>query len=983
MTLSVLRKSLRTTPSGMPVVEAPNSRFEAPEQPIRTLLMPLIHLLAGGSDARLSADPVDGLDKYGCQLSPRPAAMTFASSTATSISNQAYLRADRARGALIRAALNVGLPRAFDLRCEHLRRELKLHLELKDADAEIVFSPSGTDAQLNALFIARSLLGSETISLVVGADETGGGTAYSAVGRHFTWRTAQGTAVKKGAPIFGLATDRPSIDVALRDERGQVRAADTIDKEVIDAIVHAVGDGRKVLLHVMDRSKLGLRAPSQECLNEISQRWPVSVQIVIDACQGRLGRARIRSYLGAGYLVLLTGSKFFTGPPFSGALFVPRPLSEALRAIEVVPSGLRDYTNRSDWPALWRGIRSRLPARMNFGQWLRWEAALEEIHNYFAVPASYRKAILQNFSSTVHQLIARSPSLNMIQDQTPDPSDTIDDEEMSVRTISPFIVRRQGTALSLEECTILYRALNRDISCLLPSFATTHEKWLAAQLCHIGQPVALHDHDGGETAALRISASARLVSDSWSPNEELGNARAAKELDGIATAFAKIEVLIKYFSIDESRLSPRPRNIFDRGIMTTGNLLNYQEQHDTRPIRIGVAKLARMAFDGFDLGPLWNDLLKEVAEGDANAAAVMDMSVIAQLLGDKKNGLALQTAALDIERLYRLPCSVIRPRLRVLALVAPIDLGGNTPIEFLLEGSDIELYTLYIVPGKRLPAQLPAHDIAFVAVPDLDETQAVLAEIDQLIPSWPNPVLNLPQRIAWLNRERLCDLLKSVAGLDIPITSRISRNGLSAIGLQLAPLSDSLQDAQFPLIVRPVDSHAGRGLAKIDEPADIAEYLRRNPEEDFFISRYVDYRSQDGLFRKYRIAFVDGRPYACHMAISDQWKIWYLNADMAASAEKRAEEERFMTTFNGAFVERHNAALNETAKRVGLEYFAIDCAETMSGKLLIFEGESVMIVHNMDSPETFPYKAPQMRKIFEAFATMLYRYSKVPNTCAT
>jgi hypothetical protein len=28
-------------------------------------------------------------------------------------------------------------------------------------------------------------------------------------------------------------------------------------------------------------------------------------------------------------------------------------------------------------------------------------------------------------------------------------------------------------------------------------------------------------------------------------------------------------------------------------------------------------------------------------------------------------------------------------------------------------------------------------------------------------------------------------------------------------------------------------------------------------------------------------------------------------------------------------------------------------------------------VHNMDSPELFPYKPPQMRKIFEAFAAML------------
>ena len=34
-------------------------------------------------------------------------------------------------------------------------------------------------------------------------------------------------------------------------------------------------------------------------------------------------------------------------------------------------------------------------------------------------------------------------------------------------------------------------------------------------------------------------------------------------------------------------------------------------------------------------------------------------------------------------------------------------------------------------------------------------------------------------------------------------------------------------------------------------------------------------------------------------------------------------------------------------------------------------GGGTAVVHNMDSPELFPYKPPQMRKIFEAFAAML------------
>ena len=131
------------------------------------------------------------------------------------------------------------------------------------------------------------------------------------------------------------------------------------------------------------------------------------------------------------------------------------------------------------------------------------------------------------------------------------------------------------------------------------------------------------------------------------------------------------------------------------------------------------------------------------------------------------------------------------------------------------------------------------------------------------------------------------------------------------------------------------------------------------------ISPRSDKASIDGII------FVDGRPYAVHMAISEQWKIWYLNAEMKTNAAKRAEEAEFMRTFDDRFGARHRGALAELAARIDLDYFTIDCAETRQNELLIFEADNTCIVHNMDPPEIFPYKPPQMRKIFDAFAAML------------
>src|SRR6202171_2554027 len=126
--------------------------------------------------------------------------------------------------------------------------------------------------------------------------------------------------------------------------------------------------------------------------------------------------------------------------------------------------------------------------------------------------------------------------------------------------------------------------------------------------------------------------------------------------------------------------------------------------------RIRLAKLTTMAFHGTDLRPLRDELISKVAGGTADAGEGLDLSLVTQLLGDKQMGLAIQAEVLAFHQLYRSPCAVGKPKLRVLALAAAIDMGGNTPIEFLLEGSGVELQTLYVIAGAELPVPLPDHD---------------------------------------------------------------------------------------------------------------------------------------------------------------------------------------------------------------------------------------------------------------------------------
>src|SRR6202049_4623604 len=152
--------------------------------------------------------------------------------------------------------------------------------------------------------------------------------------------------------------------------------------------------------------------------------------------------------------------------------------------------------------------------------------------------------------------------------------------------------------------------------------------------------------------------------------------------------------------------------------------------------RIGFAQLTTLAFGGTDLRPLRDELIAKVAGGTAGAGDGLDLSLIAQLLGDKQTGIAIQAEVLAFHQLYRSLCSSEKPNLRVLALAAAIDMGGNTPIEFLLETSGIELQTLYVVAGVELPAPLPEHDVAIVIASDSEECVEALRKIDLVAAQW-------------------------------------------------------------------------------------------------------------------------------------------------------------------------------------------------------------------------------------------------------
>ena len=398
-----------------------------------------------------------------------------------------------------------------------------------------------------------------------------------------------------------------------------------------------------------------------------------------------------------------------------------------------------------------------------------------------------------------------------------------------------------------------------------------------------------------------------------------------------------------------------------------------QTAPDELPRIHGLSHLGQLMFDAVDISELWNGLIARATAEPADPAALYDLSTLLFLSGQADQGMAVQAQALEISPLYR-RVHGDGSGLKVLAIFTPGGMMANTPLDFLLDGSDIQLDMLYLGDGVPPPADLPAHDVAFLAIGESSANVAVLSTLAPVLAAWPKPVVNAaPDRIAGLTRDGVVAMFEGSAHVLAPATRRLERRHVAAIAEGSAALADHLPGVAFPIIIRPIDSHAGNALEKIDDAQGLGVYLAANEPPEFYITAFVDYSGPDGLFRKQRLAFFGGAPYVSHMAVSSHWMVHYLSAEMAERAERRAEEAVFMAEFDETFAVRHAAAFAEMHAAFGLDYFAIDCAETKDGRLLLFEADVAMIIHAMDSEELYPYKKPAMRKLFTAFQGMLAR----------
>jgi glutathione synthase/RimK-type ligase-like ATP-grasp enzyme len=359
-------------------------------------------------------------------------------------------------------------------------------------------------------------------------------------------------------------------------------------------------------------------------------------------------------------------------------------------------------------------------------------------------------------------------------------------------------------------------------------------------------------------------------------------------------------------------------------------------------------------------------LMKEATQTPDAANMCMKLHYIFAAYGQDASALQMQAKALEFRKLFRIVAPP-QPRIKLLALVAAGSMMDNTPIDFLVEQSDIQVDLLYVDEHITKSISVPEHDLAFVALGESKKNMPILEALTSLMPHWPRPYINRPSAIEKCARDLFYELMKNSSLVRVPRTIKVGKEQVDFRG------------AVFT--IRPIDTHAGEGFVKITSQEQLTHYLEPfESMQKFYVSQFIEYQSKDGLYRKYRIALIDSQVYICHLAISSDWIVHYFPSGMEHSAEKRQEEAQAMENFESRFARKHAQAFMEIDQAMGLDYVILDCAEAPNGELVVFEADPGAWIHATDPRELFPYKPAIMQKAFDAFRRLLIKRASLSFT---
>jgi tetratricopeptide (TPR) repeat protein len=343
------------------------------------------------------------------------------------------------------------------------------------------------------------------------------------------------------------------------------------------------------------------------------------------------------------------------------------------------------------------------------------------------------------------------------------------------------------------------------------------------------------------------------------------------------------------------------------------------------------------------------------------AMAHQNLAAVFDLLGRAGDAQTHRSRAYSLQRVFVEPSE--RASRRVLILCAGRE-SGNIPIATLLPQATSYLIKYAIDwASEAEDYHLPPFDLVFNTVGDPDVAQPLTQRLESFARRCARPLLNQPAPVMRTQRHRLPELLAGLDDVLVPPCVRLEGTYESpdALAHHLVGLGIG-----FPLLMRPLAKHGGDDLT-LHHSVDTLWPALDALGAPCYLTMFRNFCSADGYFRKYRIVFVDREPYAYHLAISPQWMVHYVSAEMTTNPWKLDEERRFLENTSEALGERAAKAIAAIGRRLDLDYAGIDFTLLADGRVLVFEANATMLIHPESPDGVLAHKNAFVQRIVDAF----------------
>lgn len=266
-------------------------------------------------------------------------------------------------------------------------------------------------------------------------------------------------------------------------------------------------------------------------------------------------------------------------------------------------------------------------------------------------------------------------------------------------------------------------------------------------------------------------------------------------------------------------------------------------------------------------------------------------------------------------------------------------MGGNSDIYKLLpETCPFEQLNL----SKRFMRQqgrpdLSRYECILNLVTDPDQHPQTLERLRKMLRGHSGRVINRPEAVLRSTRDQVAKRLEGLEGLRVPKVLRLRNPKPGA-----ASAAAARAGMHFPVIARMAGTHTGKIIGLVDDAQGLDAACAGRGE--FILIEFVDFRSDDGLYRKYRLwSFGPGTVFK-HVIISDDWNVHHKDRNRVMSHRPGLieEEVRLFARPEGALPAIVHGVFEAIRSRIGLDFFGMDFGIDQQGQTVLFEANATM-----------------------------------------